>query len=41
MQDWEQFVFKYEQYKTLARVTKDYSSRAISSQTEANMLQNI
>ena len=28
-QDWEQFVFKYEQYKTLAGVTKDSSSHLL------------
>ena len=27
--DWEQFVFKYEQYKTLAGVTKDSSSHLL------------
>ena len=27
--DWEQFVFKFEQYKTLAGVTKDSSSHLL------------
>ena len=31
--DWEQFMFKYEQYKTLAGVTRDSSSHLLECLT--------